>query len=303
MLLTGHGGLDQLVLGTMPDPVPGDGEILVEVHAASVNAADHQVRRFGQGTVPLPHVLGRDFSGVVAGCGVEVSDLAIGDAVFGVLDMGMEGTYAERLVVPATLVVRKPDWLSHTAAAAVGLIGITAVQAIEDTARLKADEAILIQGGAGGVAGFAIGLAKHLGATVSTTTSTANADYVCGLGADVVIDYTTVDFENAGPIYDVVFDTVGGDVQPRCLAVLKPGGRLVWIAFGSDGVPPSRPGIEVLRPTIRRGRAPLQRVIELLQNGAVVIPPIRNFNLVEAAEAQQISESRRLRGKLVLAIV
>jgi len=209
ILLTGHGGPEMLRYGDAPDPVAGPGEILVEVHAASVNAADYKTRLGGHGTLRFPHILGRDFSGVVAARGEGVRDFAVGEAVFGVLDAGIEGAYAEKLAIKAAIVARKPDRLSHLQAAAMALTGITAIWAVEDTARLQGGETILIQGGAGGVAGFAIQLAKHLGAYVVTTTSAANADYVKGLGADHVIDYNAEDFTKAVSGCDVVFDTVG----------------------------------------------------------------------------------------------
>ena len=154
--------------------------MVVDIHAASVNGADPKVRR-GKGRYQLdrfPHIMGRDFSGVVSAVGAGVTDLKIGDAVFGVLDVGIEGTYAEKLAIAAALVAKKPASLSHAEAAALGLISLTALTAIEDTAHLKAGQTILIQGGAGGVAGFGVQLAKHIGATVISTASAGNLDYV-----------------------------------------------------------------------------------------------------------------------------
>jgi len=196
--------------------MPAPDEIVVDIHAASVNAADYKVRLGGRGSnLRFPHILGRDFSGVVAQTGEAVADFAVGAPVFGVLDAGTEGAYAERLTIRAAIVARKPDRLSHLQAAAVALIGITAIWTIEDTAQLRFGETILIRGRAGGVAGFAIQLAKYLGATVATTTSAANVDYVRTLGADHVVDYNADDFSKVVSDCDVVFDTVGGDVQAR----------------------------------------------------------------------------------------
>src|SRR5262249_48551998 len=140
---------------------------------------------------------GRDFSGVVGAVGEGVNDIALGDAVFGVLDAGQEGTYAEKVAVKAAIVARKPSTLSHINAAALALTGLTAISALEDTLKLQRGETILIQGGAGGVAGFAIQLAKHLGASVITTASAANHDYVRSLGADQIVDYNAADFTQA----------------------------------------------------------------------------------------------------------
>ena len=302
MLLMGHGGPDMLRLGEAPDPIAGPGEIVVDVYAASVNAADYKVRLGGHGSLKFPHVLGRDFSGVVAAIGDGVTDFAVGDPVFGVNDAGKEGAYAEKLAIKAAIVARKPDRLSHAQAAALALTGITAIWAVEDTARLRAGEAILIQGGAGGVAGFAIQLAKHLGATVITTASAANADYVRGLGADRVIDYNAEDFTKAVSGCDVVFDTVGDDVQVRSYSVLKPGGRLVWVAPAPEGFKPSRTDVTVLRPAVSRDRAHLERIVALLDAEAVAPPPITRYALADAAEAHRVSEARHLRGKLVLVV-
>ena len=303
MLLTGHGGPEMLRYGDAPDPTPAPDEIVVDVHAASINAADYKVRLGARGyNLQFPHILGRDFSGVVATTGKGVADFAVGDPVFGVLDAGIEGAYAEKLIIRAAIAARKPDRLSHLQAAAMALTGITAVWAIEDTARLQAGETIFIQGGAGGVAGFAIQLAKYLGATVVTTTSAANVDYVRNLGADRVVDYNAEDFTKVVSDCDVVFDTVGGDVQARSYSALKPGGRLVWVAPAPDGFRQPRSDVTVLRPAVSRDRAHLERIVALLDASAVSPPPITLYNLADAAEAHRVSEARHLRGKLVLAV-
>jgi NADPH:quinone reductase-like Zn-dependent oxidoreductase len=304
VLLMGNGGPDMLRYGDAPDPTAGPGEVVVDIHAASVNAADYKVRLGGAhyGNIHFPHILGRDFSGVVSTVGAGVTDFAVGDAVFGVTDQGIEGAYAEKIAIAAAIIARKPDRLSHVEAAALGLISITALWAIEDTAQLKAGQTILIQGGAGGVAGFAVQLGKHLGATVITTASASNQAYVRSLGADRVIDYHKEDFTAVGPICDVVFDTVGGDVRAGCYAVLKPGGKLVWIAPAPEGFRPTRDDVETLRPNVLRDRAHLERMLALLDKGAVRPPPITRFKLADAAKAHQISEGRHLQGKLVLVV-
>jgi NADPH:quinone reductase-like Zn-dependent oxidoreductase len=303
MLLTGHGGLDKLKYGEAPDPVAGPGDVVVDVHAASVNAADYKMRLGGShyqtGGLKFPHILGRDFSGVVSAIGPG-ADLKIGDDVVGVTIPGTEGAYAEKIAIKAAIIARKPQKLSHAEAAAMALTSLTAIWALEDTAKLKRGETVLIQGGGGGVAGFAIQLAKHIGATVITTASAKNYDYVKKLGADRVIDYQKEDFTSLGRICDVVFDTVGGEVQVRSYEVLKPGGRLVWIAAAPEGFKPSRSDVEVLRPKVDRDRAHLDRMAELLAVGAVWPPAITRYKLADAAEAHRVSEGRHLQGKLVL---
>jgi NADPH:quinone reductase-like Zn-dependent oxidoreductase len=304
VLFAAHGGPEVLRLGDAPDPVAGPGEVVVDVHAASVNAADYKVRLGGGGysNLKFPHILGRDFSGVVSAVGPGVADLKAGDAVFGVTDQGIEGCYAEKLAIKAAIIAKKPDRLGHAEAAAMGLTSLTALWAVEDTAKLKAGETILIQGGAGGVAGFAIQLAKHLGATVITTASARNHDYVQSLGADRVIDYNTQDFTKAAGDCDVVFDTVGGEVQVRSYDVLKPGGRLVWIAAAPAGFQPSRTDVQVLRPNVARDRAHLERMLALYAAGAVWPPQITRYRLADAAEAHRVSEGRHLQGKLVFEV-
>ena len=304
MLLMNHGGPEMLRYGETPDPIAGRGDVVVDIHAASVNGADPKVRR-GNGRYKLnqfPHIMGRDFSGLVSEVGVGVTDFKVGDAVFGVTDQGIEGTYAEKIAIKAAIVAKKPPSLSHAEAAALGLISLTALTAIEDTVHLKAGQTILIQGGAGGVAGFAVQLAKHLGATVITTASSGNHAYVRSLGADRVIDYNTQDFTTIGPICDVVFDTVGGNVRAGCYAVLKPGGKLVWIAPAPDGFKPTRDDIQTLRPDVKRDRAHLERLLALLEAGAVRPPTIICYKLANAAEAHRVSEARHLQGKLVFEI-
>src|SRR5437667_1818793 len=217
-----YGGPGELKYGELPDPVAGPGEVVIDVHAASTNAADWKVRAGQYQQAKFPLILGRDFSGVISAVGQGVTDLKVGDAVFGVCEAGQEGAYAEKIAVKAAIVAKKPDALCHVAAAALALTGLTAMSAVEDTLKLKPGETILIQGGAGGVASFAVQLAKHIGARVITTTSAANRDYVRDLGADEIIDYNAQDFTKVVTGCDAVFDTVGGDVAQKSFAVLKP---------------------------------------------------------------------------------
>ena len=299
------GGPEVLQYGDMPDPVAGPGEIVVDVAAASVNAADWKFRA-GQyarhSGAKFPLIPGRDFSGSVGALGAGVVDLKVGDAVFGVLDIGKEGTYAEKLAIKAAIVGRKPGALSHVEAAAVALTGLTAVNAIADTLRPQRGETILIQGGAGGVAGFAIQFAKHLGARVITTTSAANRDYVLGLGADQVIDYNTQDFTQVVRGCDAVFDTVGGDVAEKSFAVLRSGGRAAFIASGVDAPKPTRADVVSLRPPVQRSREAIERIAGLIETGAVRPPAVKLYSLSQAVEAHRLSESRHFRGKLVFQV-
>jgi NADPH:quinone reductase-like Zn-dependent oxidoreductase len=292
-----------LEYGELPDPVPAPGEVLVDIHATTVNAADWKMRA-GQypAKIDFPHVPGRDFSGVVAALGQGASDFKVGDAVFGVCLIPQEGAYAEKIAIPQAIVARKPEKLTHAQCAAVALTGLTALVSIEDTIKLQKGETILIQGGAGGVAGFAIPLSKHIGARVITTASAANHDYVRKLGADQVIDYRKEDFTGLVSNVDAVFDTVGGDVIAPSFSVLRPGGRLASVAGGATPPPSPRSDVTSLRPRVDRDRPHLERIVELVTRGIVPLPEMVDYPLSQAVEAHRVSEARHLRGKLILLV-
>jgi NADPH:quinone reductase-like Zn-dependent oxidoreductase len=298
--LTAAGGIENFVYGDLPDPVAGPGQIVVDIHAASVNGADYKSRQNAYGfDMTFPYILGRDFSGTVSALGEGVKDFAIGDSVFGVCAAGQEGTYCEKIAMDAAIVARKPDGLSHVDAAALALIGLTALVSVEDTLQLRSGETILIQGGAGGVAGFAIEFAKHVGAKVITTCSAKNIDYVRRLGADEVIDYNAQDFTQVVNNIDCVFDTVGGETGKKAFDVLRPGGRAAFIASGGKAPEPPRNDVTSLRPNVGRDREHLERIGELYAAHAVTVPEVTLFELKDAAQASAISEARHLRGKLV----
>jgi NADPH:quinone reductase-like Zn-dependent oxidoreductase len=297
------GGPQVLKYGDMPDPTAGPGEVVVDVHAASVNAADWKVRSGdGYKVAKFPSGIGRDFSGRVASLGPGVTEFKIGDPVFGVCDVGFEGAYAEKVAIKAAIIARKPEKLSHKDAAAMALTGLTALVAVEDTLALKPGEAILVQGGAGGVASLAIQIAKHIGARVITTASPSNHAYVKAMGADQVIDYNKEDFTKVLANIDAVFDTVGGSVAERSFSVLKPGGRAAFIASGPMAPKPSRDDVRSLRPNVKRDRQHLERILSLWNEGAIRVLEIKLFKLAEAAAAHELSEGRHLRGKLVFMV-
>ena len=298
-----HGGPEVLKYGDMPDPVAAPGQVVVDILAASVNGADWKVREGKSGQLSqFPYILGRDFSGVVSAVGEGVKDLRVGDEVFAVCDVGQEGAYAEKIAIKASIVAKKPGFVSHVDAAALALAGLTAISTVEDTLKLKAGETILIQGGAGGVAAFAIQLSKHLGARVITTASAANHDYLRQIGADEIIDYNAVDFAKVVKNCDAVFETVGGDVAQRSFAVLKGGGRAAFIASGPQAPKPDRTDVVALRPNVGRDRPHLERILELVKMGAVRPPEVTRYKLSEAVAASKVSQDRHFRGKLVFVV-
>ncbi len=298
-----NGGPEVMQYGDVPDPVAGPGQVLVDVHAASVNGADWKVRAGSYAPITkFPYVPGRDFSGVVSALGDGVKDFKVGDAVFGVVEQVADGCYAEKVAIRAAIVAKKLSGLSHVECASLALIGLTALVSIEDTLKLKPGETILIQGGAGGVASFAIQVAKYIGARVISTASAANLDYVRRLGADQVIDYNAQDFTKAVSGCDAVFDTVGGDVAMRSFAVLRPGGRAAFIGSGNTAPPSPRPDVMSLRPKVGRDHAHLDRISALVAGGDVRVPEIRTYKLSDAAAAHRVSEGRHFRGKLVFKV-
>ncbi|USU02722.1 zinc-dependent alcohol dehydrogenase family protein [Pseudomonas siliginis] len=237
MILKSFGGPDSFELNDVPKPVPQAGQVLVRVHATSINPLDYQVRRGDYpDLVPLPAITGHDVSGVVEAIGPGVSAFAPGDEVWYTPQIfDGQGSYAEYHVAAESIIARKPASLSHLEAASLSLVGGTVWEALTVRAVLRVGESILIHGGAGGVGHVAIQVAKAMGARVFTTVREANAEFVRSLGADVVIDYTQEDYveaimrETAGHGVDVVFDTIGGDTLSRSADVLAQLGRVVSI--------------------------------------------------------------------------
>ncbi len=217
----------------MPEPRPGPEDVLVEIHAASVNPLDFKIRDGAfKAILPyrLPLVLGNDFAGVVVKAGSAVTRFAVGDEVYARPDKDRIGTFAERIAVHQDDLAPKPAGLTMAEAASLPLVALTAWQALVERARLRPGQKVLIHAGSGGVGTVAVQLAKHLGAYVATTASAANAETVRELGADLVIDYRTQDFEELLDGYDVVLDSLGGRTLDKSLRVLKPGGQVISIA-------------------------------------------------------------------------
>jgi NADPH:quinone reductase-like Zn-dependent oxidoreductase len=226
-----------LRFGDLPAPAVQDDDVLVEIHAAGVNLLDAKIRG-GEFTPILPYhppfILGHDVAGTVVQAGSGVRRFKPGDEIYARPRDGRVGTFAEFIAINEADVALKPKTLTMEDAASIPLVGLTAWQVLVERAKLKKGQKVLIHAGSGGVGTFAIQLAKHLGATVATTTSTANIDLVKSLGADVVIDYKKQDFEKVLSGYDVVLNSLDGDTLEKSLNVLKPGGKLISISGPPD---------------------------------------------------------------------
>jgi NADPH:quinone reductase-like Zn-dependent oxidoreductase len=232
-----YGDADTVRGGDVPDPKAGPHDVLVQIHAASVNPVDLKIRDGDLKTIlPLraPFVLGNDLAGTVVAVGARVTRFAVGDEVYAHPDQNRMGTFAELIAIHQDDVAAKPAALTMAQAASIPLVGLTAWQALVERADLRPGQKVLIHAGAGGVGTIAIQLAKHLGAYVATTTSATKTDLVKNLGADVVIDYRKQAFETILHDYDVVLDTVGGETLDKSLRVLKPGGKLISITGPPD---------------------------------------------------------------------
>jgi NADPH:quinone reductase-like Zn-dependent oxidoreductase len=232
-VLTRYGGPDAAELRDVPAPLPGRGEVQIDVKAAGLNPVDFKTRDGKLRAISryaLPVVFGCELSGVVASVGEGVTRFRSGDEVFARVAKDRLGAFAETACVHEDLVAKKPASLDFAHAAAVPLAALTALQALRDELNVAADIRVFIPGGAGGVGTFAIQIAKHLGATVATTASSRGRPLVERLGADVVIDYTTQDFTKELRDYDAAFDLVGGDTLTGCFSVVRRGGKVVSIA-------------------------------------------------------------------------
>ncbi len=293
-------------------PVAGSGEVLVRVHAAGLNPTDYKTRAFG-GLLRAepPFVLGHDVSGVVESVGWGVTVLEPGDEVYGMLDYPhLLGGYAEYVTAPARRFVRKPAGIDHVQAAALPLASLTAWQALTDRARARRGERVLIHAAAGGVGHLAVQIAKSLGLYVIGTASAGKHDFVRELGADEVIDYTSVDFaravrESAGEV-DVVLDAVGGDYSARSLPVVRDGGTLVSLTTPQDDALRAEAGARGVRAgfmLVEPDSAGLAAVAGLVARGGLRARVAAVLPLAEAAKAHELGETGRVEGKLVLRVV
>ena len=298
------GDPDVLEAVQVPIPEPGISQILVRVHAASINPTDWKNRAGKAFVRDLPMVLGWDVSGVVESVGLSVTLFQPGDEVFGMLPYPYGvGAHAEYAVGPTRAFVPKPANLSHVQAAALPLAGLTAWQSLVDTARISQGDRMLIHAASGGVGHLAVQIAKAHGAYVIGTASAKNHAFLAHLGVDEAIDYRTVDFADAVRDVDIVLDTIGGDYQLRSLHTLRPGGVMVsTIPRAADGLwaQAQRLGVRAELILVEADRTGMQAIAELAVAGKLVPTIAQTFPLRDAAKAHQAGETGRTVGKMVL---
>lgn len=328
-VLESYGANRALQLADVPEPQLRDDEVLVQVHAAGVNQLDSKIKD-GQFKLILPYrlplILGHDVAGVVVKAGPRVRQFKPGDEVYARTDDFRIGTFAEFVPVRESSLAPKPKGLTMEEAASIPLVGLTVWQALVETAKLTKGQRVFIQAGSGGVGTFAIQLARHLGATVATTTSAANFELVRSLGADVVIDYRTQDFEDVLHDYDVVLNSQDGKALGKSLRVLKGGAKLVSIsgppdpAFGRNIAAPAfvRLVMRLLSSGIRRRArsrgidysfvfmkadgGQLREITRLIEAGAIRPVVDKVFAFESTNEALAYAEGGHAKGKVVIKI-
>ena len=296
------GGPDVLRFEDVPRPEPGRHEVLVRVHAAGVNPVDWKIREGQFGKIPLPAIMGIDFSGEIEALGPDVTEFRVGEAVLGSVS-DESGSYAEYALAPVSQIVEKPKGLDYIQAAALPVPAMTAWQALFDNAKLQAGQKILIHAAAGGVGSFAVQFAKWKGAYVIGTASSANVDLVRSLGVDEFIDYRSTPFEDVVSDADVVFDTIGGDTQERSWKVLKKGGVLVSIVQPPSEKTAASHGVRgIFMHEDSKRTDELTQIAELVASGRIKVNVETILPLREARKAQKLSQSGHARGKIILTV-
>lgn len=299
------GGNDVLKIEKLETSQPDAGQVLVSVHAASINPIDFKIR---SGLYPgvrddrLPYTPGRDISGVVAACGAQSTRFKVGDEVFGIVDIH-GGGYSQQIAVDQRALSAKPAGLDHVHAAAIPLAGQTAWQGLFRYGRLKAGQSVLIQGGSGGVGHFAIQFAKARGARVLTTVSTANVEFARALGADVVIDYRSQRVQDQASNLDMVLDLIDGETREQSWGLLKKGGVLVSTRSAPSLEMAERYGVRALRFTVEADGDELADIAALVASGKVRPHVEQVFPLVSAADALALVEQGHALGKVMLKVV
>lgn len=305
VVINEYGGKEKLAEAKVSLPELGADQVLVKVAATSINPIDWKLREgYLKQMFPwsFPIILGWDVAGEIVEVGQKVKDYHVGDRVFARPETTRFGTYADYTIVDTNLLAPLPESIAFTEAAAVPLAGLTALQALFDHGSLKAGEKVLIHAGAGGVGTYAIQLAKNAGAYVITTASPRNHELVKKLGADEVIDYHTTDFEEVLSDIDLVFDTMGGEIQKKSFSVLKEHGRLISVLSIEDETLAATKQIEAKAIWLRTNGEQLSELANLMADGKLVSVIGETFPLTRQGvyDAHALSETHHAVGKIVL---
>ena len=302
-----HGGPEVLKIEDAPIPFPGKGEVLIEVHAASINPSDSKLLL----TDPSydhadqnPLTPGFDLAGSVVEIGKNVKHIHVGDNVYGqaaVIKKG-SGAFAEYAVTPEDLIARMPDNIAFTEAAAVPLAACSAYQALVEHMKLKSGEKVLIHGGSGGIGTFAIQLAKHLGAFVASTASGTGIAYVSRQGADQVIDYESEHFEDILKDFDAVLDTVGGEIYTKSFQVLKRNGLVVSMLSVPNEILIKKFHVRTVLETTKVDSKKLGKITDLIKAGVLKVNIANVYSLQQTQEAFRAKEKEKILGKIAIEV-
>jgi len=300
-----RGGPETLVYEAVGLPMPNKSEVLVEVHAAAITPTEltwDPTWSDEQGKSRLPVIPSHEISGVVAKLGAAVTSIADGDEVYGLIDFYRDGAAAEFAIAKVAEVAPKPRSVDHLHAATIPLPALTAWQAFRTHAFLRANQRVLIHGGAGGVGSFAVQLAKHFGAETIATCSAGNADFVKSLGADSVLEYDRRPFEEQLKDIDLVLDTVGGDTLDRSWQVLRRGGALISVVAEPPAAQTERFGVDAKFFIVEPNRGQLIELAKLVDDGSLKPIVSETYPLSAARRAYESGSRGHLRGKIVLSV-
>jgi NADPH:quinone reductase-like Zn-dependent oxidoreductase len=305
-----YGHADAIAVDEIAVPSPGPGQVLVEVHASSINPVDTYIRegkRQERFPLKLPVTLGYDVAGVVKRLGEGVTTFQVGDKVYGqaAVTTGGSGAFAEYAVAPAARLARMPRNLGFTGAASLPLVGVSALQGVVEHMKVKPGQKVLVHGGGGGIGSVAIQIAKHAGAHVATTATGDDLAFARQLGADEVIDYKTQKFDELLSGYDAAFDTVGGDTWQRSFTVLRRGGVLVSMTHPPKTDLPEQHGVTLVDESTRMDTASLEALGRLVEAGVVTPHVDRAYPLDRVREAFEAKEKGggTVRGKIAIVVV
>lgn len=302
-----YGDTSVLSVNEIENPVPGAGQVLVEVHASSINPFDTTIREgYMKEMIPLqlPVTLGGDISGIVLEIGQDVTNLAVGDKVYGQANVvaGNSGAFAELAVTSAGQVAKAPQGLDFKQLASLPLVAVSAWQALTQHINLQPGQKIFIHGGSGGIGTIAIQIAKNIGAYVATTATADGIDLVKNLGADEVIDYKSQDFADVLEDYDAVLDNAGGDDFNKSLSALRRGGMAVSMIAQADEARTQELGVTAITQSTQVNTKALDEVCKLVDEGVVKSQVDKVFPLTQIKEAFEARESGTVRGKVVIEI-